>query len=374
MEIQAHTPENEGRPTAAGESVTQHAVRIAALLSSGRVRTLGCYLMALALCLLVLTTVFDVRSETRQWPYAYQGEGDAMFYHFVAKNVTDGGWFLDEPLLGVPGALNLRDVPTSDNNLHLLMLRLLALGTSHYPAVVNNFFLLGFPLVFVSSLGVMRHFGIGWLASVCASLLYAFAPFHVSRGEGHLFLSAYWPVPLAVLVMLWVSREGLWPEGAGRSAWRSWKLRLSVLICLVLASTGFYYAFFACFFLLVASVVLAARHRTWRRLLPGLALLVIITAGVAVNLWPSLRHFGDQGTASAVQRRARDADQLGLRVAQLVLPVSGHRLEALAYLKAEYNQRDLINENDHAALGVAGALGFLGLLCWFFSGNRRPNG
>lgn len=42
-----------------------------------------------------------------------------------------------------------------------------------------------------------------------------------------------------------------------------------------------------------------------------------------------------------VQRQARDADQLGLRVAQLLLPVSGHRLEALAYLNAEYNQRDL---------------------------------
>lgn len=183
-------------------------------------------------------------------------------------------------------------------------------------------------------------------------------------------MSAYWPVPLAVLVALWVSREGLWPEGAWRSAWLSWKLRLSVLTCLVLASTGFYYAFFACFFLLVASVVPAARHRTWRRLWPGLALIVIIVAGIAVNLSPSVRYFENEGTASAVQRQARDADQLGLRVAQLLLPVSGHRVESLAYLKAEYNQRALINENDHAALGVVGALGFLGLLWWFFF--RKP--
>ena len=71
-------------------------------------RTLGCYLTALALCLLVLSTVFDVRSETRQWPYVYQGDGDVMFYQSIAKNVIDGGWFLDEPLLGAPGALNLK--------------------------------------------------------------------------------------------------------------------------------------------------------------------------------------------------------------------------------------------------------------------------
>jgi hypothetical protein len=156
MTNQAQTPEIDGRPTAAARSVTRPAGRLVALLSNRRVRTLGCYLTALALCLLVLSTVFDVRSKTRQWPYAYQG--DAMFYQSIAKNVTDGGWFLDEPLLGAPGALNLRDVPASDNNLHVLMLWLLALGTSHYPLVLNNFFLLGFVLVFVSSLGVMRHF------------------------------------------------------------------------------------------------------------------------------------------------------------------------------------------------------------------------
>jgi len=39
-------------------------------------------------------------------------------------------------------------------------------------------------------------------------------------------------------------------------------------------------------------------------------------------------------------------------------------------VKTEYNRRSLINENDHASLGVAGALGFLGLLWWFFF--RKP--
>lgn len=364
MDIPAQTPHIEVRTTTTRQGVTPRAGRIAALLSNARVGTLGRYLMALTLCLLVLGTVLDVRSETRQWPYAYRG--DTMFYHAIAKNVTDGGWFLDEPLLGAPGALNLRDVPTSDNNLHVLMLWLLAFGTSHYPSVLNDFFLLGFPLVFLCSLGVMRHFGVAWPASVCASLLYAFAPFHFMRGEDHLFLSAYWPVPLAVLVMLWVSREGLWPERAGRLAWRSWKLRLSVLICLVLAATGFYYAFFACFFLLVASVVRAVRHRTWRGLWPGLALIVIITAGMVVNLLPSLLHFEHDGTTPTIQRQARDADYYGLRIAQMLLPVSGHRLGALDDVKARYNRRSLINENDHASLGAAGALGFLGLLGWFF--------
>lgn len=337
--------------------------------ASTRVRTLGRYLAATTLCLLVLGSVLDLRSETRKWPYAYQG--DTMFYHLMAKSMTDGGWFLDVPLLGAPGTLNLRDVPTSDNNLHAAMLWLLALGTSHYPSVLNDFFILSFPLVFLSALVVMRHFSVDWAASVSASLLYTFAPFHFTRGEHHLFLSAYWPVPLAVLMIVWVSREGLWPEHSGWSAWRSWKLRLSVLICLVLASTGFYYAFFACFFLLVAGIVAAARQRSWQRLWPALALVITIGAGLAVNLWPSLAHFGDSGVAVMARRPAGEADMFALRLAQVLLPVSGHRLSALEGLKTEYNRRPLINENDHAAIGIAGAVGFLGLLWWFFV--RKPS-
>lgn len=353
-------------PTAS-EAVTPRAA-LTAPLSHPRVRTLGCYLAALALCLVVLGAIFDTSSETRRWPYAYQG--DTMFYHLIAKRVTDGGWFLDVPRLGAPGQLNLRDVPTSDNNLHVLMLWVLAWMTPHYPSVLNNFFLLTFPLVFLCALGVMRHFGVGWPAGVCASLLYAFAPFHFTRGEDHLFLSAYWVVPLAVQVMLWVSREGLLPERAGRPAWRNWTLPLSVLICVVLAATGYYYAFFACFFLLVAAVAAAARQRSWRGLFPGLALIGVISVAVAVNLLPSLLHFEDAGVPSAVQREAFDADSYALRIAQVLLPTTGHRFGAMENLKFEYNRRPLVNENDHASIGAAGALGFLGLLWWCFF--RKP--
>jgi phosphoglycerol transferase len=324
---------------------------------------------ALALCVFAVVSVLDVRHDARSRPYAYQG--DTMFYHLVAKTVSDGGWFLDVPELGAPGSLNLRDVPTSDNNLHVVTLWLLALGTSSYAEVLNNFFLLTFPLVFLSSLIVMRHFNVGWTAAVCASLLYAFAPFHFTRGEHHLFLSAYWPVPLAVMLMLWASREGFSCESAVPPVRRHSRFAVGVLTSLILAGTGYYYAFFTCFFLLIAAVVPALRHREWRRTWPAMALIAVISAGVTVNLWPSLARFRVSGAAQTAQRDPGDADQYALRIAQMLLPASGHRLSALENLKAEYNRRPLINENDHAAIGATGAVGFLGLLAWFFF--RRPS-
>jgi phosphoglycerol transferase len=273
--------------------------------------------------------------------------------------------------LSAPGTLNMRDVPTSDNNLHVLTLRLLALTTSHYPSVLNAFFLLTFPMVFVCAFWVFRHFGVGWWASTCASLLYAFAPFHIIRGEHHLFLSAYWPVPLAALVSIWVSTDSVWPTSAGRDGWRRQQVWLSLLVCSVLAATGSYYAFFACFFLVVASVTAAARQRSWRRLWPGISLIAVICVGVGVNLWPSLLHFQRNGTVPIVARPASDADIYGLRIAQLVLPVGGHRVQALDELRSEYTRRPLVNENDHISLGIAGAVGFVGLLWWFFF--RKPS-
>jgi phosphoglycerol transferase len=334
-----------------------------------RLGTFVHYLGALALCLFVVVSVLNVRPEARTRPYAYQG--DTMFYHLVSKSVTKGGWFLDVPELGAPGSLNLRDVPTSDNNLHVLTLWLLARGTSNYAEVLNHFLLLTFPMVFLLALMVMRHFGVGWTAGVCASLLYAFAPFHFTRGEHHLFLSAYWPVPLAVMLMLWVSRQGFGSEQPVAGEWRRSRLAVGVLISLILAGTGYYYAFFTCFFLLIAAAVRALRYREWRCAWPGIALIVVISAGVTINLWPSLAHFRASGASETAQRDAGDADQYALRIAQMLLPVSGHRLSALEGLKAEYNRRPLINENDHAAIGVTGAVGFLGLLWWFFF--RKPS-
>ncbi|MBI3050344.1 MAG: hypothetical protein HYY76_18765 [Acidobacteria bacterium] len=99
---------------------------------------------------------------------------------------------------------------------------------------LNNFFLMSFPLVFLCALGVLRHFGVTWPTAVAVSLLYAFAPYHLLRGEHHPFLTAYWPVPLAVLVALWIGRDRLvagsteWSAGWHRRPW------LAVLICAIL--------------------------------------------------------------------------------------------------------------------------------------------
>jgi hypothetical protein len=141
------------------QTVKQASGLITVLWAKPRVRTLARYAAALALCLLVLAWCSTCGARRASGHTFIRATRCSITW--FAKSVIDHGWFLDVPLLGAPGQLNLRDVPTSDNNLHGLLLRLLALNTSHYPSVLNNFFLLTFPLVFLCALWVLRPFRLG---------------------------------------------------------------------------------------------------------------------------------------------------------------------------------------------------------------------
>ncbi|MGH9936548.1 MAG: hypothetical protein ACREAM_09895, partial [Blastocatellia bacterium] len=335
-------------------------------------QTLLGYAVALALCLLILVWALDLRHAHFRIPFTYQG--DAMFYHLVVKGMIDHGWYLENVSLAAPDKLDLRDAPTSDNNFYLALLKSMTLVTSHYPLVLNFFFLLGFPLTVVSALYVLRRFDVSWGVAIFTSLLYTFLPFHFARGQHHLFLSAYYFIPLVVMVTLWICRGELSPfdQETGRLLpfRRNPKLVFSLILCLLLGSVGYYYAFFSCFFLLAAGTLTALRGKDVGALLLPVLLVALIFAVTAINLAPSVTRFSDQGGVHFVRRLAGEADVYGLRIAQLVLPVRWHRVEWLSEVKVDYNMRPLINENDDASLGVIGSLGFLGLLWWLFF--RKP--
>jgi phosphoglycerol transferase len=324
----------------------------------------GLYLFTAILSLLLLFSILGLKREAVRLPFTYQG--DAMFYHVLIKGMIDHGWFLENPNLAAPEALNLRDVPSTDNNLYYVLLKLIALVKPMYPQVLNAFFLLGFPLTAISALYVLRHFGVSDLVAVFAALVYAFLPYHFIRGQHHLFLSAYYFVPPMIMIVLWIGR-GEWTL----ADWRSKKGLFSLLVCLLVASTGYYYAFFACFFLLAAGITAALATRRASGLLTAAALTAVIFTGVAVNFLPSVSRFSSQGGVHFVRRIAGEADDYGLRFAQLVMPVRWHRARPLSELKEDYNMRLMINENDDASLGFIGSFGFIGLLVWFLF--RKPS-
>jgi phosphoglycerol transferase len=167
-------------------------------------------LLALALCAGILVCTLKLWQADLRVPLVYYGE--AKYNALLIKTVMDHGWHLRNPSMGMPDGLDLRDVPMSDNNLHLAAIKLLGLFSTRYGRVLNLFFLLTFPLVTASALYVLRHFGASRLSAVFVALLYTFLPYHFVRGEHHLFLAAYFTVPLAVMMALWVAAGAVAPR------------------------------------------------------------------------------------------------------------------------------------------------------------------
>src|SRR5262245_60872848 len=327
------------------ESSAIESNNITRVLQRPMAQNLMGYAVALALCLLIMVWAMDLRHAHFRIPFTYQG--DAMFYHLVVKWMIDQGSSVESASLGAPDRLDLRDAPTSDNSFYLALLKLMTLVTSHYPLVLNFFFLMSFPLTVVITLFVLRRFDVSWGAAIFASLLYTFLPFHFTRGQHHLFLSAYYFIPPVVMVALWICRRELRfvddkaaaSAGRLRALMRNPKLIFSLILCLLIGSSGYYYAFFSCFFLLGAGALVALREKKARALLTPAVLVALIFAATAVNLLPSVTRFSDEGEVNFVRRQAGEADVYGLRIAQPLLPVRRHRVGRVSERHGRYHKR-----------------------------------
>lgn len=299
---------------------------------------------------------FDIR-----YPLSYQK--DALMSGVIIKTVIETGWFLQNTLLGAPGTYNLADFPSADCA-NFFILKVLTLFSQHYGAILNGFYFLTFPITAVFSLFVFQRCGLNRAYAFSAALLFTFLPYHFLRGEYHLFLSAYYVVPLYVLLMLSVFQNKVL---ALRDSADKFSIKNSVtlsLICIFVASSGIYYAFFGAYFILIAGVMTAFATLNRQPVMKALLLVALIAVTIVVNVSPSIiaKHALGVNTEAA-NRSAVDAETYGLRITQMVFPVDEHHLPGFRKSKAHYNRiAPLINENRAATLGMIASLGFFALL------------
>ncbi len=292
---------------------------------------------------------------------------DGQFMTMCVKGIVENGWYLDNDRIGAPDGVNLADFPLSDN-LYFGLLKLIGLATRDAGLTINLYYLLTFPLCAVAALFVLRRLGVSYAPAFVVAQLFALLPYHFLRGEGHLTLASYFLVPLAVLVAMWLyGGEDVLLRRTGTG----WRLDLTgrrslaaVAVCLLISAGGSYLTFFTCVFLATASLAAAVRLRAWPPLFAGALLVGLLVVGTLVNLAPTLLYQHAHGPNRAVEHRDRIGGEIyGLKVTQLVLPITGHRVRALAAIKDRYNRvAPLVNENDYVSLGAVGSAGFVALL------------
>lgn len=292
---------------------------------------------------------------------------DAWLMATAAKATAENGWYLSIPRLGAPCGGELYDFPFANPTMITAFRILAALGLGS-AAVINLCFALTFPLVAIAALAALRALNISWSTATVIAVLFALAPYHFARGEHHLALSSYYVVPLMVMVALWI-----WDGSLDSGARRRMRIAIAVMVAVIAGAGNVYYAFFGCFLLAVAGIAGAVARRTLYPIGAAAALSAIAVALLVAATAPALLYARRYGPDLDANRRvSAEAELYGLRVAQMLLPITGHRLAPLARLRGAYNETlPKVTETDWSALGTLAAIGFVVLLVRILWVGRR---
>ncbi|CAH1223464.1 OB-fold nucleic acid binding domain-containing protein [Paenibacillus sp. JJ-223] len=339
------------------------------------------YVSCLVITIISMYYVLQINDFDMSLPYIYSGDG--LSTSLFIKGMIENGWYNTNPSVGAPFGLEMYDYPLGGDNFQYLVMKVLSLFNSDYIWVMNMYYFLTFPLCMLASFAVFRQLNVNYFFSMSFSLLYTFLPYHIIR-VGHLFLLGYYAVPLIIMVMIWIVKhpDFLFVKGEHTQKRFNYHLNLNLkfiaalVICILIGSTGAYYAFFSCFFLLIIGLIQVFTEKKSINLLKSMLLIFLIAGTLLCNVSPSivykLSHSQDGSISSA--RNFEAAEVYGLKVVQLLLPTTNHNVEWIKEKKDEYNSKaPLVNENDTASLGLIGSVGFIFLLFILLFKKRSNN-
>jgi phosphoglycerol transferase len=301
---------------------------------------------------------------------------DSFTNLLMIKTTVDCGWWMTNDYVGAPGRLEWHDYPFNPT-LHMALIKGMTLFTRDTALLLNLYFLLSFPLISLTAYAALRGMDMSRWPTVAVAVLYAFMHYHFWRNVSHLYLAAYFMVPLVVLVVVWLLRgEPLLFERTDKGALR---LRLTnrvtllaLAICFLVGLDFPYYPVFGGFFLVAAGCLMAGRERAtlplWRA--GGLTLAMVL--GLAVNMAPNFVyriHNGPNRSTDHVahSRPWTDSEEFAFKPVQLLLPAFKHPIQKFRHLRDKYYQGTKIqSENDAISLGVCASLGLLVALSGVF--------
>jgi len=286
---------------------------------------------------------------------------DTLPVLMIVKNMQTTGWFQGTPKLGAPFGQDMTAMPASvGDTWHMVTLKVLSTFLSP-AATVNVFYVLSFPVIAAVAYGCLRLLRVSRPFACALGAVYALLPYHFLRTEGHLFLAAYYALPVGCVlaVSLYSGRLAIWtnPRQMTRAAWAA------IAGALLIAGTGIYYAAFTMVLLAAAGVLASLSARNWRPLLSGGALATVIGAVLLLSAIPNFLHIVPPGGKTAVEGRSYLATEIyGLKITNLLLPLDNHRIPALAHLRTLTADTVIPGEGGTETLGILGVVGLLAVI------------
>jgi hypothetical protein len=258
---------------------------------------------------------------------------------------------------------------TTADVLNFSSIKVIGLFTDSAATASAVFFVLGFPAAALTAYWLGRQLALSRPSAVTAAVLFSVLPGH-QEWFHHLWLAAYWPVPLAVWLIVKVARgEPLWPSRAelrGRGA-AGLRARLNAARTAgIVAAVGLADVYYVAFALLLLGTVLIFRLGTGTRavrLLPGGAVTAAIGLLCAASLFAATRgRVGDLVTgALPAQRLLGESETYAGKLIELLLPWHEHRSGPLRYLSSAYGIA-VPPSVERPALGIVSLVGVIAIL------------
>lgn len=304
-----------------------------------------------------------LRGWTRDFHVPLGFASDSLVALLQSKGTVDNGWWWYNPMVGAPLGFDALAFPTN-SNVDQAIVWIVSRFVPHAAAAINLAWMAIVVLGGLSATWCLRQLGASTASALVAGTLFAVSPYALFRNIDHFWMVIYL-VPFASTAALLLA--------AGRlERWRQHRWQLLMLGgCALLGFNYVYYAFFACFFLVVASIVGYVEARRLRVLVAGAVGIVVIGGATFLNLAPSLRSWERNGRPLILREKVPlESEQYGLKIRHLISPLPDEHAfppfqrwldkEAAAAFPLE-------TENKYSRLGFVATIGFLGLLALLFS-------
>lgn len=320
-----------------------------------------------ALVTLVLFFLLKVPLDRLDVPFTFLG--DAIDKLTQIKTVAETGWLYHNDRLGFPFGYDRLDFPRFDTLNYAVMGPIAAL-TGQAGLAMNLYFILGFYLIAFAAFFTFRRLGMQSFVALICAIIFAFLPYHLTRGVGHLTNGTYYLIPFALLITIRLAEGQVGPETVeSRRRW-FWALIVAVLLPLQTPYNGVFFAFLC---LVAGAVALAGRWR-WRTVIVTLSFLIITASTFMIEQIPVRIYAAEKGSAVTVGRSPLEAEIYSMRLNQVFLPTDQHRVRKLRVISQTFNDVMHVPETEirNQYVGILGIAGLAALMWAILRSIRRP--
>lgn len=302
-------------------------------------------------------------------------EGDTTGGLMEVKNLMSGNWLYYNRNIAAP--FGSEQAPLMKGYwIHAVIIKVITFFIKDVGTAINVFFLLGFPLTSITAYLCLRKLNINNIISLVLGIIYCFIPYHFQRGETHIYLSQFYLIPLACIVILYTF-EGKVTNVTCKDFFDSLKSRrfiLSVLICILLGFSDIYYATFFLMILGIASVYSSLNNKNIFNFIYGIILMLCVIVPLIIILIPVF--FAASESQIFTNRSVQDLVPFSLKMLQMLLPIPGHRLPLFSKIREIYDASlPYVSWKYMTSLGLVMSAGFIiSLICLFFDEKTKNNG